>query len=85
MDIIYAIWVSAIATVVIAGFTIGNFWLVSKIKTRDDEFRQQVSDLYQGIVISNMIDPNNLPDSTRGELIIKWFKEFYTGNTVIFK
>ena len=51
----YAICVSAIATVVIAAFTGINFWLILTIKSKDNEFRQQVSDLYKAIVISNLM------------------------------
>jgi hypothetical protein len=51
----YAIWVTAISTGVIAIFTVINFWLILTIKSRDNEFRQQVSDLYKAIVISNIV------------------------------
>lgn len=52
---IYAICVTAIATVVIAWYAIANHKLASKIQSRDDEFRQQISDLYKAMVISNVI------------------------------
>ena len=55
METIYVIWVSAIATFIIACFAGASFWLASRIQSRDDEFRQQISDLYKAIVISNVI------------------------------
>ena len=55
---IWALWNTAGATAVIAIFAAASFWLASKIKKRDDEFRQQVSDLYKAIVISNFRAPD---------------------------
>ena len=51
----YAICVSAIATGVIAIYSVINYKLSSTIKSKDEEFRQQVSDLYKAIVISNIV------------------------------
>ena len=79
MEIIYAIWISAIATGVIAISTVLNLWVISKIKSRDDEFRQQVSDLYKAIVVSNLLIPtSSIRDGIRR--FNKLYKE--TGGTI---
>lgn len=51
----------------------------------EDEFRQQVSDLYEAIVISNFIIPE--ANTARGGTLegrIRIFKEYYKGKTEIF-
>ena len=74
-----------IATVVIAFFAIASYRLASKIQERDEEHRQQISDLYQAIVISNFI--SNL-DRAEGyssiENMKREFKMEYKGKTPIF-
>ena len=85
MEIIYAIWISAIATGVIAISTALNLWLISKIKSSDDEFHQRVSDLYEAIVISNFMTPEaNMEKGGTLEGTIRIFKEYYKGKTEIF-
>lgn len=75
--------VSAIAIVVIAIYTVTSYRLSSRIKSSDDEFRQQVSDLFKAIVISNIITFPKAPTSA-----IKEFKNYFEqagGKTRIFK
>jgi len=61
-----AICISALATGVIAWYAIANHKLTSKIQSRDDEFRQQISDLYKAIVISNLMGSFKLDDLSDG-------------------
>ena len=56
---IYAIWVTAISTVVIAAFTGINLWLISKIKSRDEDFRLNII-LSSLISAAGTIDLNTL-------------------------
>jgi len=75
--------VSAIAIVVIAIYTVISYRLSSRIKSRDDEFRQQVSDLFKAIVISNIITFPKPPT-----LAIKEFNNYFEkagGKTRIFQ
>ena len=74
---ILAIAITAIATGVIAYYAKVNHQLASTIQSRDDEFRQQIRDLYRGIIISNFLDPEHLPVSTRGAEVIKSFNRLY--------
>jgi predicted PurR-regulated permease PerM len=76
---VIAIIITAIATGVIAYYATQSHKLASKIQIRDDEFRQQIKDLYQAIVVSNVIEPS--PGDT--SKAIKHFKEFYKGKTPI--
>lgn len=62
-------WISSISTLIIAIFTGINIVLILKIKSKDDEYRQQVSDLYKAIVISNIV-------ANRAQPIDK-FKKYY--------
>jgi hypothetical protein len=71
--------VIAIATVVIAIFAIMSYRLGSKIQSRDEGFRQQISDLYQAVVISSVITGPQ-PELTRA---IRRFKVLYKGTTPI--
>jgi hypothetical protein len=50
-----AMWITAIATAVIALNALMSYRLVSRIQTRDNDFRQQLRDLYEAIVISNLL------------------------------
>ena len=75
---------SAVSTCVIAVFSIVNFFLAWSIRAKNDEYQNQVSDLFQAIVISNIIGP----EARRDEKVdhnIRQFKEKYKGKTPIFK
>ena len=75
----------AIATVVIAIFAIASFVLAWSIQQRDKENRQQISDLFQAIVISNILsNPEATLGSSHLDGKIKLFKEFYKGKTPIY-
>ncbi len=83
--------VTAIATGVIAWYAWKSNELSSKIQSRDDEFRQQASDLYKAIAISNMVIVQGeryrgRPNDQAAEIKtrIKLFEEFYKGETPIF-
>ena len=51
----WTLWITAIATAVIALNALMSYRLISKIQTRDDDFRQQLNDLCRAIVISNLL------------------------------
>ena len=77
---ILGIWITAIATAAIAVYSFMSYQLASSIKSRDEEFRQQIRDLYEAIVISNIV-------TERRELEgrIEAFKQHYRGRTPIFE
>jgi hypothetical protein len=81
--------VMAIATVFLAIFTWQSNKLTREIKRTNDlneaedkEFKQRVSDLYQAIVISNIVTAPGMPGQIKG--VIDTFKAHYKGKTVIF-
>ena len=83
--IIIAASVSAVATAVIAWHAVASHKLASKIQTRDDEFREQISDLYEAIILSVFIAPE--VKTTRGSTLegrIRIFNQHYKGKTEIF-
>jgi hypothetical protein len=80
--------VTAIATGVIAYYAWRSHEISEAIikftKRRDEEekeFKQQIKDLYQGIIISNVI---GTPHGANSREPIEAFKKLYTGNTKIF-
>jgi hypothetical protein len=74
-----------IATVVIAFSAIASYLLAMSIQRRDKEYSQQTSDLFQAIVISNILsDPEAQFTSSHLEGKIVAFKELYKGKTTIF-
>jgi hypothetical protein len=73
-----------IATTAIAACAIASFFLALKIQKRDNEYRQQTSDLFQAIVISNILsDPQATLGSTHLDHKLIVFEEFYKGKTPI--
>ena len=83
--IVYASLVSAMATVVIAFCAIVSFSIAFSLWKRDKEFRQQTSDLFQAIVISNILsDPEARLGNFKLDDNIEAFKELYKGKTPIF-
>lgn len=77
--------VIAEATVVIAIFAYVSYRLASNIQTRDEDYRQQITDLYQAMVISYLTHGTETGSSSRKmEYKISKFKEHYTGKTTIF-
>ncbi len=84
--IIVATWVSAISATCIAIFGGISLWLAFTIRAGDKKFRRQVSDLYQAIVISNILsDPRAIEGSIHLRNKINSFKEQYKGKTPIFQ
>ena len=75
-----AIVISAVATVAIAIFTWLNYQMYKKIEERNEEYKNQISDLYKAIVISNLLSGNSDLDMT-----YKKFNKEYTGKTKIFE
>ncbi|UCD89889.1 MAG: hypothetical protein JSW04_00145 [Desulfobacterales bacterium] len=83
--IIKVAFVSAIATAFIAIFSGVSLWLAFTIRAGDKMYRRQVKDLYEAIVISNLLtDPNITQESRQLEDRIKAFKKHYKGKTPIF-
>ena len=68
--------ISAISASVIA-------WLAWETKRSQDKFQNQLSDLYQGIIIATLLSSNS--DSNQLQIFIDKFKLKYKGKTEIFK
>ena len=83
--IVLSTLITALATVAIAIFTYVNYQLASKIQKQDKEYRQQTSDLFQAIVISNILsDPEARLGNKNLDNNIEAFKQMYKGQTPIF-
>lgn len=79
-------WINAISTVVIAVFTGLNYAMFLSINKKDNEYKQQVGDLYQALVISNIISAPTVSSGVAGlEGLKNVFKSEYHGKTEIFK
>ncbi len=76
--IIIASSVSGFATIIITFYAFMNYRLMKAMKAKDEQYQQQTTDLFQAIVISNVIDRDNTPKN------IEKFNERYHGKTVIF-
>ena len=81
---ILALWITALATAVIAYHAVANHLLVQKVQSKDEEFRQQVHDLYEAIVISNIFITQGTLDENAIRTRIQTFKKYYKGKTLIF-
>jgi hypothetical protein len=95
-----AIWliVTAVGVAAIAFYAIQihnlagkNYQLLLEINSanelkarRDDELREQMSDVCKAIVISNLVRPEYGVDSDEWEKAATLFKSLYKGKTVIF-
>lgn len=80
--IIIASSVSALATVVIAIYAHKSHRLCQQLKSGEDKFRQQTSDLYQAIVISNLLSGPSSTGAFEGAKNV--FNSAYKGTTPIF-
>ncbi len=84
--IIVATWVSAVSATFIAMFGGISLWLAFTIRAGDKRFRRQISDLYQAIVISNLISSfSDVPATSTLEGMIREFNTKYKGKTPIFQ
>jgi integrase len=82
---IFSMLITAGATGVIAWYAIANHILSSNISLRDEEYRQQTSDLFQAIVISNILsDPEARLGNVKLDHNIEAFKKIYKGKTPIY-
>jgi hypothetical protein len=70
--------ISAIATGFIGYYAYINHQLANAIKVKDEQHQQQIKDLFQAIVISNVIDHEHTSNN------IDRFNKRYHGKTVIF-
>jgi hypothetical protein len=67
--------ITSLATIVIAWYAAVSHRLMKTIKGRDDEFRQQLTDLYKAIVISTLLS-RVPPGTTRDGLMRNSIPEF---------
>ena len=78
-------FVSAISSAFIAIFAGVSLWLAFTIRAGDKMYRRQVRDLYEAIIISNILStPEAILASDHLVKKVKAFKEFYRGETPIF-
>ena len=79
-------FVSAISTAFIAIFSFASLWLAFTIRASDKMYyHQQVKDLFDAIIISNIIsDPQATKGSTHLKLKKDEFKECYRDKPPIF-
>ena len=72
----------AVASATIAWCTYLNYKLYQVIQKKDKEYKEQISDLYQGIIIATLISG----PSSYGQILqaIEEFKKHYKGKTKIF-
>ncbi len=83
MGIVISSLISAIATCIIAYFTWQNYKMYQILKGKDEEYKNQTSDLYQEIVIATLLSgPTSYGDYPRCK---DKFKGEYAGKTEIFK
>ena len=73
--------ISALATVIIAIYAYKTHCLTQEIKKSQSVRDQEVSDLFQGIVISMLLSG---PSASNIEMILPKFKQYYKGKTKIF-
>ena len=81
--------VMAIATVCLAIFACQSNKLAMELKRTNDlkeiedkEFKQQISDLYQAMVVAMIVD--TAQGANRTQAVINCFKQYYKGKTIIF-
>jgi hypothetical protein len=83
---ILSIIATAAATVAIAFYTRKTHSLMEAVRQKDSEHQQQIKDLFQAIVISNLLVSDTAsPGSSRIDERINGFKKLYPGLTQIFK
>ena len=82
----FSIMVTALATIFIAIYAGVSHRLTSRIQSRDEESKQRIEDLYQGIMVSVFIaSMGDTPAFSTMEHKIKEFNNYYKGETSIFK
>jgi hypothetical protein len=78
-------YLSAISTALIAIFAGVSLWLAFTIRAGDKMYRRQVRDLFEAIVISNILSyPEVEDDSAKMERRIEAFKKYYKGESPLF-
>lgn len=80
--------ITALATGVIAYYSWCSHRLAISLRnmdeartSKDQEFRQQLSDLYQALVIANLLGGQSIKEARRA--LVEEFKKMYKGNTPI--
>jgi hypothetical protein len=71
--------INGLATIAIALCAYANYWLSKKIMCNDKQHKEEISDLYRAIVISNLFCAG---DSTHTKK--ETFRSLYNGKTKIF-
>ena len=83
---VLSIIATAAATVAIALYTRKTHNLMEAVRQKDSTHQQEIKDLFQAIVISNLLVSDTAsPGSSRIEERINGFKKLYLGSTQIFK
>jgi len=72
----------AVATVIIAWYAYCNYRLYKTMQEKEIEYKEQISDLYQAIVIATLMSgPTSFADMGK---TIEAFNSYYKGKTKIF-
>ena len=72
-----------ISLVITAFATAAIAWLAWETKKSQDRFQEQLSDLYQGIIIATLL--SSITDAAQLPTLIGQFNKTYKGKTEIFK
>ncbi len=87
MDVVQIL--AGLSTAIIAYYAFVSYRLTSQMKKNDDEFKQQLSDLYKAIVISNVMCSNSRLGGASQDAIFQSyfsvFEKYYDGQTPISK
>ena len=75
--------ITAVATVVMACYSVAAFNLSKKIIESQDEFQERTADLYKAIVIATILSSNTDPEEF--DKFKRKFESVFDGKTVIFK
>lgn len=77
---IISTFMTMMATCVIAYYALENHRLTKSLISKDDEFKQELRDLYKAIVVSNLCKATSDADIKKRE-----FESMYDGKTPILK
>lgn len=76
---VMSIALTAVATLVIAYYSYQSYKLSEKLSEINDQHQQEIKDLFQAIVVSNLVDKGSATSTA-----IREFKQNYKGKTKIF-
>jgi len=81
-------WITAVATLVIAGWSITVWWTTKRAGDREEAFRGQLRDLYQALTIATIIGrdtPSHRVSLGAVNEALRTFEKYYTGETQIYR